>query len=92
MLQRIGFFITSIVLFVSCGGNTSSDQKHEVIKKDTLVSSTDKCGVMFSEAKRLDNILLKATAINPQIAEQAINAFYNFSSNCKEDTLAPVFY
>lgn len=91
MLHKIGFFITGSVLFVSCGSNTGSDQKQEEVKKDTIVASTDKCTILFNDAKRLDNILLKATVVNPEIAEQAINAFYEFSTNCKTDTLAPVF-
>ena len=91
MLHKIGFLITSSVLFVSCGNNPSSEKKQEIVKKDTVVVAIDECTKFLNEAKRLDNILLKATVVNPQIAEQAIKAFYEFSANCKTDTLAPVF-
>lgn len=91
MLYKIGFLISSSVLFFSCGNNTSSEQKHDVVKKDTIVVAIDECSKLLTEAKRLDNILLKATVVNPEIADQAIKAFYDFSTQCKTDTLAPVF-
>ena len=89
MLYKIGFFITGTLFLISCE-NGSSEQKQEKVKKDTILV-TDKCTNLLNEAKRLDNILLKATIVNNNIAEQATKAFYEFSSNCKEDTLAPVF-
>ena len=91
MLNKIGFLISSAVLFFSCGNKSSSEQKHEVVKKDTVVVAINECSKFLAEAKRLDNILLKATVVNPEIADQAIKAFYDFSTNCKTDTLAPVF-
>jgi TolA-binding protein len=39
----------------------------------------------------MDSILMKAVSVNPNLAEQAINAFNNFASTCKNDSLAPVF-
>lgn len=90
MLTKIGFFITFLTLFISCGSNFS-EKKQEVIKADTTIVELDKCTTLLNEAKRLDNILLKATVVNNNIAEQAIKAFYEFASNCKTDTLAPVF-
>lgn len=89
MLYKIGFFITGSLFLMSCNSN-SPEQKQEEVKKDTIIVA-DKCTNLFNEAKRLDDILLKATAVNNDIAEQATKAFYEFSTNCKEDTLAPVF-
>ena len=91
MLLKIGFLISTSILFFSCGSNTSSEQKQEVVKKDTVVVAIDECSKFLTEAKRLDNILLKATVVNPEIADKAVKAFYDFSTNCKADTLAPVF-
>jgi tetratricopeptide (TPR) repeat protein len=91
MIHKIGFLISSSMLFFSCGSNTSSEQKQEVVKKDTVVVAIDECSKFLTEAKRLDNILLKATVVNPEIADKAVKAFYDFSTNCKTDTLAPVF-
>jgi TolA-binding protein len=39
----------------------------------------------------MDDILMKANTINPLDAENAIKAFYDFASNCKQDDRAPVF-
>jgi len=91
MLKQIGFFISGSVLFISCGSNTSSNENHEVAQKDTVIVKEDTCTVLLKEVKRLDNILLNATALNNNVAEQAIKTFYEFASNCKQDTLAPVF-
>lgn len=95
MLHKIGFFVGGLILFVSCGSN-SSEKKQEVVNADTAVVDPiaiglDKCTTLFNEAKRFDDILLKATLVNTKIAEQAIKAFYEFANNCKTDTLAPVF-
>jgi len=90
MLYKIGFFITGSLFLMSCGNNSSSEKKTDDVKKDTVIVA-DKCTNLLNEAKRLDNILLKATVVNNDIAEQATKAFYEFSTNCKEDTLAPVF-
>ena len=92
MLQKISFFISCSVLFISCSNSSEIEQKKEEVKKDTIANvELSSCSKLFNEAKRLDNILLKATVVNNDIAEQAIKAFYDYSSNCKTDTLAPVF-
>ena len=91
MLYKIGFLFFGLVLFVSCGSNTS-EQKQQVVKTDSVaaVPLTD-YDKLLNEAKRLDNILLNATVVNPNIADQAITAFSNFETTCKTDSLAPVF-
>ncbi|MBI3520441.1 MAG: tetratricopeptide repeat protein [Bacteroidetes bacterium] len=91
MLYKIGFYTISLSLLVSCGNNPTSEKKQEPdIKKDTVVVA-DKCTTLFNEAKRMDDILLRATVVNNDVAEQAINSFYKYAYNCKTDTLAPVF-
>lgn len=89
MLYKIGFFVLSSLLFASCGSSSTSNKQQADVKKDTVL--TDKCTSLFKEAKRFDSILLKATVVNNDVAEKAIKAFYEFSANCKTDTLAPVF-
>ena len=92
MLHKFGLFIFLLSLIISCGDTSTSGKNEDVIvKKDSVNESQDKCTVLFNEAKRLDNILLKANTVNNGIAEQAINAFFLFATNCKGDTLAPVF-
>lgn len=84
-------FIIGTFFVISCGNNATSEQKTKLVKKDTAIAVVDKCKSTFNEAKRLDDILQKANVVNNDIAEQAIKAFYEFSVNCKTDTLAPVF-
>ena len=92
MLKQIIFFILSpLILVTSCKNNNSSNEVKESIKKDTIVSKVDTCSLLFKEVKRLDNILLNATALDNSVAEQAIRTFYDFASHCRQDTLAPVF-
>lgn len=90
MLKQIGFIAGSFFI-ISCGSNTVSEKKQEAVKKDSVSVVVDECTSRFKEAKRLDDVLQKANVVNNDIAEQAIKAFYNFSYNCKADTLAPVF-
>lgn len=91
MGYKIGSLLISSLVFISCGTDNSSIEKKETTKKDTVIVVADDCVSRLNEAKRLDNILLKANAVNMLDAENAIKAFYEFSSNCKTDTLAPVF-
>ncbi len=89
MWQRIIFSLFCISILNSCGVNDIPSQKTK-LKNDTLLK-VDECVKRLIEVKRLDNILLKATILNKEVAENAINVFYNFAINCKQDTLAPVF-
>ena len=90
MFKKIGFLFIGGLLLVSCGSNASGT-KQEVVKSDSTIVVSDDCTNLLNEAKRLDNILLKATAVNNETAEKAMTAFNNFSSNCKTDSLAPIF-
>ncbi len=91
MLYKIGFLISGIVLFTSCGGSTS-EEKQPVVKKDSVkvIAPSNDCQTLFKEAKAADDVLLRATTVNDNDAAKAIIAFYNFANICKEDTLAPV--
>lgn len=91
MFYKLAILLIGSLVFVSCGTDTSSDKKQETGKKDTAIVVADDCTSKFNEAKRLDDILLKANTVNMLDAENAIKAFYEFSTNCKTDTLAPVF-
>jgi tetratricopeptide (TPR) repeat protein len=90
MIKKIGCFLFGGLLFVSCGSNASGT-KQEIVNADSSIVVLDDCTNLLNEAKRLDNILLKATVVNNDIAEKAMTAFSNFSSNCKKDSLSPVF-
>lgn len=92
MLKKIGIIITSIIFLNSCS-NENENKKDATSTTDTLknlVISGD-CNSLYKEAIRMDSILMKAVSVNPNMAEQAINAFNNFASTCKNDSLAPIF-
>lgn len=92
MLKKIGIIITSIIFLNSCS-NENESKKDATLTTDTLknlVISGD-CNSLYKEANRMDSILMKAVSVNPNMAEQAINAFNNFASTCKNDSLAPIF-
>jgi len=92
MLKKIGIIITSIIFLNSCS-NENENKKDAASTIDSLqniVISGD-CNSLYKDAVRMDSILMKAVSVNSNLAEQAINAFNNFASTCKNDSLAPVF-
>jgi tetratricopeptide (TPR) repeat protein len=90
ILYKLGFFISGLVVFVSCGSHTS--EKQETVKTDTVKTvPLSNCESLLKEAKDADNVLLRAVAVNNDDAARAIIAFYNFANICKGDSLAPVF-
>ena len=78
MLYRIGCLISGVALFVSCGNNPKIEQQSQEVKKDTATVKLSECESLFKEAKQSDDILLRATVVNPDVAKKAIIAFYNF--------------
>jgi len=92
MLKNLGIIITIILLLNSCS-NENENKKDTLSTTDSLknmVISGD-CNSLYKEAIRMDSVLMKAVSVNPSMAEQAINAFNNFASTCKNDSLAPIF-
>ena len=92
MLKKIGVLISSIILLNACGTGNET-KKEEEFKNDStksLVIGGD-CKMLYLDATRMDSMLLKSNTVNPNLAEQAINAFNNFASTCKDDSLAPIF-
>ena len=92
MLKKIGILISAVVLLNACGTGEEG-KKEEALKNDStkaLVSGGD-CKMLLLDATRMDSILLNANKVNPSLADQAINAFNNFASTCKDDSLAPIF-
>ena len=92
MLKKIGILISAVVLLNACGTGEEG-KKEEALKNDStkaLVIGGD-CKMLLLDATRMDSILLNANKVNPSLADQAINAFNNFASTCKDDSLAPIF-
>lgn len=92
MLKKTGILISSIILLYSCGTGNET-KKEETSKNDSTESIIigGDCKMLYLDAKRMDSVLLKSNTVNPNLAEQAINAFNNFASTCKDDSLAPIF-
>lgn len=92
MLKKIGILTATIFLLSAC--NTGNDNlQNENIKNDSLKITTNSgdCKILLAEALKIDSALLISTNLNINSAEQAINAFNNFASACKDDSLAPIF-
>jgi len=92
MLKKISVLISSIILLNACGTGNET-KKEEELKNDSTKSIVigGDCKMLYIDAIRMDSILLKSNTVNPNLAEQAIDAFNNFASTCKDDSLAPIF-
>lgn len=94
MLHKISSLFFASIVFISCGSNVNSE-KIEVAKIDSVSATIEtpltECEGLFKEAKQSDDILLRATVVNPDVAARAIIAFFNYANLCKNDSLAPVF-
>lgn len=90
LMKKIIFFVTLSFIFISCSEN-KTEVKTEPLKTDTVVTNHQNCESYFKDAKQMDSILLKETIVNKELAERAINAFNTYASECKNDSLAPIF-
>lgn len=84
-----------VSVFVSCSGPSLEKSKEGVAKKDSqehLAKNyfTD-CKHLYTEARRMDSILLTQTEVNKNSATAAIKAFTDFAFYCQTDSLSPVF-
>ncbi len=89
-ILKLSFVSIAIIALASCGGNTDEAKLPE-IKKDTIVVNSGNCEAYYKDALHFDSILLKATNLNKQVGETAVNAFNKYASECKNDSLAPMF-
>jgi len=85
--------ITLIVITItvsSCGSHKTESQTTAIIN-DTVRVNHNNCELYFKEAKAMDSVLMKTTALQKELAERAIHTFTVFATQCKNDSLAPVF-
>ena len=76
----------------SCNSTPTSDEKNNTtLKKDTVASSGTDCEKYYAQAKASDVILTRALVLDKTVASKAIADFNTYASNCKNDSLAPVF-
>lgn len=90
---------TFLILFVSCTSNSEKNEK-QTKSQDSLANAaqprlaknflTD-CRKLFSEARRMDSILMQQTEIDITSAKDAIKAFTDFAYYCQSDSMSPVF-
>src|SRR5229473_959604 len=91
-MQRILFVAVLILFFYSCKNEPAVQTL--VAKADSVslnsAYSTD-CKNLFSQARKMDSIILQSVEASVNEGNKAIKAFTDFAFYCKEDTLAPVF-
>ncbi len=96
------FCILIFLSFISCNNNTTiktdSIQTTNNLspKTDSLTPKTNinylaDCKNYYSEAKKLDSILLRELDLNTTLANKAIKAFTNFAYYCQNDTMSPIY-
>ena len=79
------------MMLFSCK-NTGEEQLHTAVKKDTLAVADNSCEKYYAQAKASDAVLMRATVLDKMVAAKAVADFNAYASNCKTDSLAPVFY
>ncbi len=80
------------MVLVSCN-HTAEEQTNSSLKNDTVATlSTGECEKYYAQAKKSDEILMRALVLDKDVAAKAIIDFNAYASNCKNDSLAPVYY
>ena len=94
----INVILASVALFYfSCsdkagksgneGNKTAKADSNEHLAKNYL---TD-CKKLYTEARKMDSLLLSEVEVSKSSAAKAIKAFTNFASYCQSDSLCPVY-
>lgn len=83
--------IAAIALIVASCGSNKTEQENTEVKKDSVVVNHKSCAMYYSDAKAIDSVLMKATNLQKDVAERAINTFNLYASECGNDSLAPVY-
>lgn len=93
----LAFTFTCGIFCFSCHDKNESNQENTGTKDSVAVNTPDSakaaaadCKALAANARHIDSLILGASAMNKALAEQAINAFGAYASNCN-DSMAPVF-
>lgn len=91
MFKQIVYVSIACMMLLSC--NHTEEQKDTVAKKDSLATPAkgSQCDAYLAQAKASDLILMRALVLDKTVASKAIADFNTYASNCKNDSLAPVF-
>ena len=95
MKTLVSTLVTSLFLFCSCMSDVVSEEKSSVDSlsqtPEVVLSYTQNCTALYSEARKMDSILLGQTEVVNSSANAAMKAFTDFAYYCASDTLSPVF-
>ncbi|MDX2174648.1 MAG: tetratricopeptide repeat protein [Bacteroidota bacterium] len=104
--MKLFFYIIISLSFIACNNSIKSDKQNKNDstqtlnpKPETLAIKPENAGInyladcknYYTEAKKLDSILLKEIDVNPDLANKAIKAFTNFAYYCHSDSMSPVY-
>ncbi len=95
--MRFAITITAFqFLLFSCSAPTSNvvDSKEKSISdssKRLIKNYFTDCKKLFTEANRMDSVLLKQMDLDKILANEAIKAFIDYAYYCQNDSLSPVF-
>jgi TolA-binding protein len=96
------FYSLIFFIFAACNNVEKKDSKENTIAKETnpdsVITPSTKapnyladCKSYYTEARKLDSILLKELDLNPTLANKAIKAFTNFAYYCQSDSMSPMY-
>lgn len=83
--------VLGAVVFTSCTPSETAQEKSSVQKDSLKPVVVADCESLKINALKYDSLLLSSEVLDFQLASQGIEVFYNFSSVCIEDSLAPEF-
>lgn len=86
------YFAVLNILFISCNNTSVQKEKNKNFTRNSNVSINDSCGFYLKKCKRMDSVLMNATAsYNEKLAIEANNTFVKFALQCKNDSLTPMY-
>jgi hypothetical protein len=92
------FFTLIIALFFSCSNKTSAE-KDATDTHDSAQPSASRlnknyltdCRKLYSEARKMDSVLLQQTEADQVSANKAIQVFTDFAYYCGSDSMSPIY-
>lgn len=100
--MKLFFYTLFCLSIISCNNNTTIktdsiqttpnlSPKTDSLTPKTNINYLADCKNYYSEAKKLDSILLRELDLNTTLANKAIKAFTNFAYYCQNDTMSPIY-
>lgn len=99
--MKLNFFqcfpIIILAAFFSCSSPVVRKEEPSKFLNDSSLSKKstktylNDCKILYSEAIRMDSILLSQVEMDKNSADKAIKAFTDFAYYCQSDSMSPVF-